>query len=265
MAKRDLQFLPQRGVTEPVSSAVRRLSSVSAIPAADARALGLELQSVANQLRIRLSYLEAIEDGRYSDLPGTTYAVGFVRSYADYLELDGADIVRRFREEVARIHGRTRLIFPALTAEGKLPPRRRSCWCRLIGLAVVYGVWYYISSASRPTSHGRSPEVPDRLVVLDRLEPERCCGRRRRPRIRAAISRWPSGTSDPPPGHDLHGTANRRGGGTIGPPATIRAGDAAERDRRWFVGNRPHAARPRRRTRPRRPPRLPPADGADGG
>ena len=81
-------------------------------------------------------------------MPGTTYAVGFVRSYADYLGLDGADIVRRFREEAARIHGQTKLVFPALTAEGKLP-RAAVLLVSAVGLAAVYGVWYYISSNQR--------------------------------------------------------------------------------------------------------------------
>src|SRR5262245_40604116 len=76
---------------------------------------GQELQSVANQLRIRLAYLQAIEDGRFRDLPGSTYAVGFVRSYADYLGLDGGDVVRRFREEAARVRGRPKLVFPAVS------------------------------------------------------------------------------------------------------------------------------------------------------
>src|SRR6185312_13294858 len=111
--------------------------------------LGHELQTVANQLRIRLSYLEAIEDARFRDLPGTTYAVGFVR---------------RFREEAARIHGQTKLVFPALTAEGKLP-RAAVLLVSAIGLAAVYGVWYYISS----NQHSDLPvitDVPDRLVVM---------------------------------------------------------------------------------------------------
>ena len=123
---------------------------------------GLELQSVANQLRIRLAYLEAIEDGRYKDLPGSTYAVGFVRSYADYLELDGADIVRRFREEVARIHGRTRLIFPAITAEGTIPPAA-ILLLSVIGIGIGYGTWYYLSSTGQPEIT-TVQEVPDRLI-----------------------------------------------------------------------------------------------------
>lgn len=162
MAKRGLQFLPQRGVTEvsPLGASVEL--GVGDILRLNRERRGLELQSVANQLRIRLAYLEAIEDGRYKDLPGSTYAVGFVRSYADYLELDGADIVRRFREEVARIHGRTRLIFPAITAEGTIPPAA-ILLLSVIGIGIGYGTWYYLSSTGQPDIT-TVQEVPDRLI-----------------------------------------------------------------------------------------------------
>jgi cytoskeleton protein RodZ len=164
--KRNLNFLPAETRTEPVIdiSAYPVDIGVGELMRLTRERLGHELQTVANQLRIRLSYLEAIEDARFRDLPGTTYAVGFVRSYADYLGLDGADIVRRFREEAARIHGQTKLVFPALTAEGKLP-RAAVLLVSAIGLAGVYGVWYYISSRQ----HSDVPvitEVPDRLVAL---------------------------------------------------------------------------------------------------
>ena len=61
--------------------------------------LGCELEDVAAELRIRLTYLQAIEDGRLDDLPGTTYATGFLRAYADFLGLDGEDLVRQFKAE----------------------------------------------------------------------------------------------------------------------------------------------------------------------
>ena len=162
MAKRGLQFLPQRGVTEvsPLGASIEL--GVGDILRFNRERRGLELQSVANQLRIRLAYLEAIEDGRYKDLPGSTYAVGFVRSYADYLELDGADIVRRFREEVARIHGRTRLIFPAITAEGTIPPAA-ILLLSVIGIGIGYGTWYYLSSTDQ-ADIATVQEVPDRLI-----------------------------------------------------------------------------------------------------
>src|SRR5262245_47518014 len=84
-------------------------------------AAGQNLQSVSQQLRIRAIYLRAIEEGDFGALPGTTYAVGFVRSYADFLGLDGPDIVRRFREEVEELGKRTQLSFPSTPAEGKIP------------------------------------------------------------------------------------------------------------------------------------------------
>ncbi len=53
--------------------------------------LGLALPDVVAKLRIRLRFLQAIEEGRVADLPGQVYAVGFVRSYAALLGLDAAD------------------------------------------------------------------------------------------------------------------------------------------------------------------------------
>ena len=47
---------------------------------------GQSLRDVSANLRIRLAYLQAIENGRFRELPGPTYAVGFVRSYAEYLD-----------------------------------------------------------------------------------------------------------------------------------------------------------------------------------
>lgn len=46
------------------------------------------LSEVAEYLRIKESYLSAIEDGRGEDLPGKAYLKGFIRSYAGYLKLD---------------------------------------------------------------------------------------------------------------------------------------------------------------------------------
>jgi cytoskeleton protein RodZ len=54
---------------------------------------------VSAAINIRPSQLRAIEEGNVSALPGMTYALGFVRSYATHLGLDGADIVQKFKTE----------------------------------------------------------------------------------------------------------------------------------------------------------------------
>ncbi len=54
---------------------------------------------VAEELRIRAAYLQALEEGSYHSLPGVTYASGFVRTYATYLGLPADEMVERFKFE----------------------------------------------------------------------------------------------------------------------------------------------------------------------
>jgi cytoskeleton protein RodZ len=164
--KRKLSFLPQPPAVDPAIGygSFPLEIGVGELLRMTREHQGQELQSVANQLRIRLAYLQAIEDGRFRDLPGSTYAVGFVRSYADYLGLDGGDVVRRFREEAAKVHGRPKLVFPVVSAEGKIPGAA-VLLLSAVGAAIVYGAWYYLSS-SEDRDLQLIAEVPDRLVAL---------------------------------------------------------------------------------------------------
>ena len=63
---------------------------------------GEDLRSIAAALRIRREQLEALEEGRHDDLPGRAYAIGFVRSYAEFLGLDVSHVVDRFKFEIDR-------------------------------------------------------------------------------------------------------------------------------------------------------------------
>jgi cytoskeleton protein RodZ len=106
---------------------------------------GQSLRDVSSNLRIRLAYLQAIENGRFRELPGPTYAVGFVRSYAEYLGLDAAEIVRRFKGEVEGLDHRTHLAFPEPVPEGKVPGGAIIIVSLLL-LVIGYGGWYAITS-----------------------------------------------------------------------------------------------------------------------
>jgi cytoskeleton protein RodZ len=106
---------------------------------------GQSLRDVSANLRIRMAYLQAIENGRFRELPGPTYAVGFVRSYAEYLGLDSAEIVRRFKGEVEGLDSRTHLAFPEPVPEGKVPGGAIIVVSLLV-LVFGYGGWYAITS-----------------------------------------------------------------------------------------------------------------------
>jgi len=60
---------------------------------------GLTIKDIEQETSIRSIYIEAIENGNYKALPGAVYARGFVRNYAQLLELDADAIVQQFREE----------------------------------------------------------------------------------------------------------------------------------------------------------------------
>ncbi len=120
---------------------------------------GFDLAEVADELRIGYDQLVALEEGRFDDLPGPPYIVGFLRSYAAYLGLDGDDVVRRFKAEAADFAAQQKLEFPSPMEEGRVPTGA------LIGLTLMlavaaYAVWYYVTSVDRVATEG-VPEVPE--------------------------------------------------------------------------------------------------------
>jgi cytoskeleton protein RodZ len=50
---------------------------------------GLEFPRIETETKIRGKYLRALEEEQFEVLPGDTYVKGFLRTYADYLGLDG--------------------------------------------------------------------------------------------------------------------------------------------------------------------------------
>lgn len=63
---------------------------------ADARKeKNLTIWQVAAQIHIRQQYLADLEEGHLSDLPGRVYILGFIRTYARLLNLDGEELIRR--------------------------------------------------------------------------------------------------------------------------------------------------------------------------
>lgn len=81
---------------EPVSS----VQPVGVQLATAREAQGLTISDVAAKTRIPARHLTAIEANEYSDLPAIPYSVGFVKSYAAMLNLDGAALSRQFRVEI---------------------------------------------------------------------------------------------------------------------------------------------------------------------
>jgi cytoskeleton protein RodZ len=126
--------------------------------------VGEELRDVAIMLRIRFPYLEAIEEGRYADLPGKTYAVGFVRAYAEHLGLDKEEVVRRYKAEIEIGDGKNELHFPTPMMETGIPGGA-IVFIGFIVAVLAYGGWYLSTTEEGYFSDLISP-LPERLSNL---------------------------------------------------------------------------------------------------
>jgi cytoskeleton protein RodZ len=125
---------------------------------------GQGVAEVAGMLCIHRAYLQAIEDNEIDKLPGPTYAVGFVRAYAEHLGLDGAKVVERFKDEGKVQEKRTQLVFPTPLQEGQIPSGPILLAAATF-LAVAYGGWIFVSSPNDSVVD-MIPSLPDRIASL---------------------------------------------------------------------------------------------------
>ena len=64
---------------------------------------GLTLDQLAAETRISRHSLELIEAGRFTDLAGRTYAVGFAKTFAKAVGLDQGDVAAMVRAEMDEV------------------------------------------------------------------------------------------------------------------------------------------------------------------
>lgn len=137
--------------------------------------LGVSVEDMAAHLRIRRTYLLALEEGRMQDLPGLAYAVGFVRSYARAHGLDADDMVRRFRDMTgpANLH-KTDLVFPEPVPERGVPAGAVIMLGAVLAVGAYAGWYHWSGSGTRVVDS--VPPLPPNLeqAVLEgsRIRPE---------------------------------------------------------------------------------------------
>jgi len=124
---------------------------------------GEELKDIAKELKIRRDYLDAIEESRFDALPGRTYAIGFIRTYAEYLGLDGAECVDRLKAEIAgRSDAKEHPVTVSTPRERRIPQGAIALIVLLL-IAAVYLTYYLYVSAERIAAPPVTP-VPARLT-----------------------------------------------------------------------------------------------------
>lgn len=80
-------------------------------------AKGISLADAEHGTKIRQKYISALEEDNIGALPGPTYARGFLRNYAAFLELDGDEVTSLFDEQRQPTRDKLR------AARGEAPPK----------------------------------------------------------------------------------------------------------------------------------------------
>jgi cytoskeletal protein RodZ len=108
-------------------------------------AKGLSLEDIARQTRIPVRHLEHIEREEWDALPAITYSVGFARSYANTIDLDGAQIGAEVRQQLggARLGNTATAAYYEPADPARVPPRSIAIAAAVIAVLLVVGylVW----------------------------------------------------------------------------------------------------------------------------
>lgn len=126
---------------------------------------GLDISDCEAATKIRAKYLRALEEEQFDILPGTTYVKGFLRTYAEHLELDGRLVLDEYE---SRFLGRSE------HGSGDDPAKRRARRRRsregrvlMIAAAIVLvasvGLWVGFADGG-PDSTPTDTSAPETLV-----------------------------------------------------------------------------------------------------
>lgn len=104
---------------------------------------GVSLDDIAMRTRIPTRHLKAIEDGEWDTLPAATYTVGFARSYANAVGLNGIEIGAAVRAELGGREAAPAAPIYEPADPARVPPKALVVTAGVIAvvLAVGYGIW----------------------------------------------------------------------------------------------------------------------------
>ncbi len=122
---------------------------------------GLTLDDVADATKIRGTQIAALEEDAFDRLPGPTYARGFLRSYADLLDLDAQALVDEFNERYASAPWEVddEVMFPR--RRSARPNRRgRESGIAVVAIAGILAIAVLVVIASTYPSSRETPLPP---------------------------------------------------------------------------------------------------------
>lgn len=135
-----------------------QLTTVGTVLRARREQLGWSLDEVSKRLRIRQEFLNALEEGQIDKLPGIVYASGFLRAYAELLNLNTDEILQRFKSENQQVDQKPDLLFPMPVAQRGISLGVIILISAII-IVIAYIGWYKVTNHEKTLSETIPPVV----------------------------------------------------------------------------------------------------------
>lgn len=109
-------------------------------------AKGMSLDDVATMTRVPIRHLQHIEHGEWDSLPAITYSVGFARSYARVVGLNGSEIGAELRAQLGGGHNNPAAASYEPADPARVPPKTLAIVAAVIAVLLVAGYFLWRSS-----------------------------------------------------------------------------------------------------------------------
>lgn len=165
--------------TLPLQSSAEIFASIGAQLCDRRELLSLTLEEIEQHIHVRRHFLQAIEDGRFDDLPSPVQARGMLSNYAAFLDMDADEILLRFAEG---LQAQRRERQPAAGGSGNGKKAKRAGIWRsffapdlVIGLVLVLSLFVFVvwaagrildrqQEAVREAEQAQAPSISDVLL-----------------------------------------------------------------------------------------------------
>ncbi len=121
------------------------------------KAQGLSHADISERIKLSLSQIEALEQGDWERLPNDTFAIAFLRQYADHLGVDVEETVARLKSEALRF--RHPLTFP----DPAIAPNRKWAIASAALFVLLLLSWNLVD-------HDTPPPPPDDTEIVEEAQ-----------------------------------------------------------------------------------------------